>query len=138
MKKVLFVVSAPLLLLASCYKEKLRDKTVDVLPVGAWKIDKHVSGSLDCKVPVMAVFNADSTGYYTYNGPCNHTYPDTLRFRWRATDDNKNIYLTNINGDPTTFVAVGISDYTNDILRLRSGRYRDLYLDGYFVKYVQQ
>lgn len=142
MKKVVLAAVAALVgmyAMSGCYKEKLYPQAEVLVMDTTWVIDKHVSGNIDaCQVPHLAVFKDDSTGFYYYPSKCDANDVDTLRFHWHFSVEDKNIYLSNINGDPTANVVVGISDYTSNILRLRGGRYRQRYLDGYFVRLGSQ
>lgn len=142
MKKLLLVVSGALICFASCYKEKDPLKASDAL-VGTgstrtvWQIQAHVSGSaepgVDCSVAQLLVFNKDSTGWYYFPTPCDSGDYDTLRFNWRTSADNKNLYLSYINGNKVSSATMGISYYDLATLRLRGGSYFNRKLDGYFT-----
>ncbi len=136
MKKLLFVSMLVTLFGTSCYKKEIAPESpVITLTNTRWVIDKHVpvKAGTECSIAAEIVLNDDSTGYYYYPTKCSADDVDTLRFNWTLSVDGKNLYYTNINGDPKQRMTVGISDYRYDALELRSGTYKKRFLDGIFV-----
>ncbi len=140
MKKLLLLAVGSLLCFTGCYKEKERQRAFDVLISTKWKIDRHVAvGQVEpgaaCGIPFEVVFNADSTGYYYYPTKCEGSDPDTLRFHWKISVDDKDLHYSFINGNPAGNAVVGLSDYSTDFgfIRLRSGQYQKRFLDGNFI-----
>src|ERR1043165_8367 len=142
MKKLLLILSGALLCFASCYKEKDPLKASDAL-VGIgkptiWAIQSHIAGSaepgVDCRVAQEVLFFKDSTGYFYYPTPCDSTDYDSLSFHWTVSADNKNLYLTNLNGKKSSLVSViAINYFDETTLRLHGNNYFKRFLDGYFI-----
>jgi hypothetical protein len=142
MKKLLLLAVGSILVFTGCYKEQERPSATVVLAGTRWKIDRHVAISngivepgAPCGIAFNLVFNEDSTGYYYYPTKCLPSDPDTLRFHWRMSFDNKNIHYSLLNGDPAGNAVVALSDYSQEFgfARLRSGTYYKRLLDGLFI-----
>ncbi len=141
MKKLLLIMSGGLLFVAGCYREKPVLKASDALIGTPWKIQAHIAGSaepgVDCRVAQELYFFKDSTGFYYYPTPCDSGDIDTLKFRWHTSTDNKNLYLTEVNGVKVVYV-LGISYYDFQTLRMRGNNWHKKFLDGYFMPKPQQ
>ncbi len=142
MKKLLLILSGALLCFTSCYKEKDPLKASDALvgtgsTLTVWQIHAHIYGSaepgVDCSVAQLLVFNKDSTGWYYFPTQCDSGDYDTLKFRWITSADNKNLYMSYINGNKVSSQTLGLSYYDQTTLRMHGGSYFKRKLDGYFM-----
>lgn len=143
MKKLCFIGATAIVVFAGCYKEPKPPQAYDVLTRHKWKIQQHVLAPTDsgavCAVPTEVEFNKDSTGYFYYYTPCFPGDNPKKTFKWTASYDNHNLYLTDLEGVAGTSFVIGLSYYNDRYLEMHSrDKYNAHYWDGNFEAFEKK